>query len=280
LRDERAASRRISKYFGGTKPNQKAHQINPLLEALWPHVRYAIGRATPSFETRERGRSTRTRAIARRARLMEPSTNANLPRDRNDRRENSHQCGWAVRWLGRPPYATDKLQAVRRAFTQGVAANFARPITLRCIIALPMMQLFLFGFALNTDPKNLPAGLLSVDHSKYERTLIAALQNTGAERGLAEGELLFVITIPPNFDRSVDRGDAPSVFIDADASDPTAVANATAALPALSTALNRDLPPIRQVEPPPPPFQIIVHARYNPERLTVLNVVPGLICIV
>jgi hypothetical protein len=150
------------------------------------------------------------------------------------------------------------------------------------------MQLFLFGFAINTDPKNLPAGLLSVDHSKYERTLIAAFQNTGyydiamlsseaeAERGLAQGELLFVITIPPNFDRSVDRGDAPSVLIDADASDPIAVANAAAALPALSTALNRDLPPIRQVASRPPLFQIIVHARCNPERLTV----PGLICIV
>jgi hypothetical protein len=162
------------------------------------------------------------------------------------------------------------------------------PITLRFTIALPMMQLFLFGFAINTDPKNLPAGLLSVDHSKYERTLIAAFRNTGyydiamlsseaeAERGLAQGELLFVITIPPNFDRSVDRGDAPSVLIDADASDPIAVANATAALPALSTALNRDLPPIRQVASRPPLFQIIVHTRCDTERLTV----PGLICIV
>jgi ABC-type multidrug transport system permease subunit len=166
------------------------------------------------------------------------------------------------------------------------------PITLRFIIALPMMQLFLFGYAVNTDPKNLPAGLLSVNHSKYERSLIAALKNTGyydiamlsseaeAERALAQGELLFVITIPPNFDRSVDRGDSPSILIDADASDPIAVANATAALPALSTALNRDLPPIRQVQPPAPPFQIVLHARYNPERLTVLNVVPGLIVVV
>jgi ABC-2 type transport system permease protein len=166
------------------------------------------------------------------------------------------------------------------------------PITLRFIIALPMMQLFLFGYAVNTDPKNLPAGLLSVNHSKYERSLIAALKNTGyydiamlsseaeAERALAQGELLFVITIPPNFDRSVDRGEAPSILIDADASDPIAVANATAALPALSSALNRDLPPIRQVRPPAPPFQIVLHARYNPERLTVLNVVPGLIVVV
>ena len=83
------------------------------------------------------------------------------------------------------------------------------PITLRFIIALPMMQLFLFGYAINTDPKNLPAGLLSVEHSKYERTILAALRNTGyfnisilsseaeAERLLAQGKLLFVINIPP-----------------------------------------------------------------------------------
>jgi ABC-type Na+ efflux pump permease subunit len=166
------------------------------------------------------------------------------------------------------------------------------PITLRFIIALPMMQLFLFGYAINTDPKNLPAGLLSVEHSKYERTIITALRNTGyykistlsseaeAERGLARGELLFVINIPPNFDRSIDRGETPSILVDADASDPTAIANATAALPALSAILNRDLPPVNQTETSPTPFQFVVHARYNPEQLTVLNIVPGLICVV
>jgi ABC-2 type transport system permease protein len=154
------------------------------------------------------------------------------------------------------------------------------------------MQLFLFGYAINSNPKNLPAGLLSVEHSKYERSLIAALHNTGyydvrvlsseaeAERGLARGELLFVVNIPPDFDRAVDRGDTPSVLIDADASDPTAIINATAALPALAVALNRDLPPVRQTQSPPEPFQFVIHARYNPEQLTVLNIVPGLICIV
>src|SRR5246127_5333609 len=92
------------------------------------------------------------------------------------------------------------------------------PITLRFIIALPVMQLFLFGYAINTDPKHLPTGLLSPDHSQYARTIIAALRNTGyydirplaseeaAERALAAGEVLFVLNIPPDFERSVDRG--------------------------------------------------------------------------
>src|SRR5579862_9768183 len=107
------------------------------------------------------------------------------------------------------------------------------PFTLRMIIVLPVMQLFLFGYAINSDPKHLPTGLLSADHSKYERTLVAALKNTGyydirpfateaeAERALIEGDVLFVVNIPPNFARSVDRGDKPSVLMDADATDPT-----------------------------------------------------------
>jgi hypothetical protein len=156
-------------------------------------------------------------------------------------------------------------------------------ITLRFIIVLPMMRLFLFGYAINTDPKHLPAGLLSVGHSKYERTLAAALRNSGyynisllsseaeAERSLAQGKLLFVINIPPNFDRSVDRGETPSILVDADATDPTVIGNATAALAALSTALDRDLPPIRQPAATTPPFQFVLHARYNPEQLTVLE---------
>ncbi|MGQ0443870.1 MAG: ABC transporter permease, partial [Beijerinckiaceae bacterium] len=140
-------------------------------------------------------------------------------------------------------------------------------ITLRFIILLPMLQLVLFGYAINTDPKHLPAGLLSVEHSKYERTLAAALKNTGyydisilsseaeAERGLAQGKLLFVISIPQNFDRSVDRGETPSILVDADATDPTAIVNATAALAAITAALDRDLPPVRHPQALAPPFR-------------------------
>jgi ABC-2 type transport system permease protein len=166
------------------------------------------------------------------------------------------------------------------------------PMTLRLILALPMMQLFLFGFAINTDPKHLPTGLLSADHSKYERTVIAALQNSGyydirlldtemaAERAIAEGEVLMVINIPPNFQRSVDRGEAPAVLVDADATDPSAIGNATAALAALTAALDRDVPPSLRSQAAVTPFRFEVHARYNPEQLTVLNIVPGLICVV
>jgi ABC transporter DrrB family efflux protein len=166
------------------------------------------------------------------------------------------------------------------------------PMTLRLIIALPMLQLFLFGYAINSDPKHLPTGLVSADHSKYERSVVAALQNTGyydirllaseaeAERALVEGEVLMVINIPPNFERQVDRGEAPSVLIDADATDPAAIGNATAALAGITAALDRDVPPALRSRPAAAPFRFEVHARYNPEQLTVLNIVPGLICVV
>jgi len=166
------------------------------------------------------------------------------------------------------------------------------PMTLRLIIAMPVMQLLLFGYAINSNPKNLPTGLLTVQASKYERTIVSALRNTGyyqvrmlsseaeAERGLAQGKLLFVVEIPADFDRAVDRGESPSILVDADGTDPTAIGNATGALGGLTAALDRDLPSNLQNRQKAPPFAFTVHARYNPEQLTALNVVPGLICIV
>ncbi|RFB81408.1 ABC transporter permease [Methylovirgula sp. 4M-Z18] len=165
-------------------------------------------------------------------------------------------------------------------------------MTLRMIILIPIMQLFLFGYAINADPKHLPAGLLVAEHSAYERSIIAAMKNSGyydirplrseeeANQALAQGTLLFVIQMPPGFDRAVDRGESPSILVDADATDPSAIGNATAALGHLTDALQRDLPPNLQTVAAQPPFQFTVHARYNPEQLTVLNIVPGLICIV
>jgi len=164
--------------------------------------------------------------------------------------------------------------------------------TLRIIVAIPIIQLFLFGFAINTDPKHLPTGLLSVEPSKYLRTITAAMHNSGyfdirmlrseaeANAGIARGDLLFVIEAPPGFDRTVDRGETPSILVDADGTDPAAIGNAVASLPAALTALSRDLPPMLRAQPQTPPFQFVLHARYNPEQLTVLNIVPGLICIV
>jgi ABC transporter DrrB family efflux protein len=166
------------------------------------------------------------------------------------------------------------------------------PMTLRIILMMPIMQLLVFGYAINANPKDLPAGLLLAEPSKYERTIVAALENTGyykivtvpseaeAERQLAQGTLVFVIAVPPGFDRAVDRGEVPKILIDTDGSDPSAIVNATSALGGLGNVLARDLPPNLQSVGLSAPFRFIIHTRYNPEQITTLNVVPGLICIV
>jgi ABC-2 type transport system permease protein len=165
--------------------------------------------------------------------------------------------------------------------------------TVSMTVALPLIQLFLFGYALNANPRHLPTGVLTADQSNYTRTLEAALANTGyfdirsfstekqANEALASGQVLFVLNIPPGFSRDVDRGEHPQVLMDADATDPTAIGNATAAVTALNAdVLARDLPPHLQSQPNAPPFQVVLHARYNPEEITALNIVPGLIGII
>ena len=164
------------------------------------------------------------------------------------------------------------------------------PMTIGLTVMLPLLQLFLFGFAINTNPHHLPTGLLSASHSQYERSIVTALQNTGyfdihtfqtehqADEALARGDVLFVLEIPPGFARAVDRGQNPSVLLDADATDPVAIGEATAALVALNAnVLQRDLPPNMQATPTSPPFTVVIHNRYNPEQITALNIVPGLI---
>jgi ABC-2 type transport system permease protein len=165
--------------------------------------------------------------------------------------------------------------------------------TIVLTLVLPMIQLFLFGYAINTNPRHLPTALVSADHSLYERDLVTALENTkyfdvtlfpteaAADEALRRWQVMFIIDIPPNFARDVMHGSAPSILVDADGSDPTAIGNATAAVNALGgMVLTRDLPPDPRFRPTLVAYQTILHARYNPEQITALNIVPGLIAIV
>jgi ABC-2 type transport system permease protein len=154
------------------------------------------------------------------------------------------------------------------------------------------MQLILFGYAINTDPKGLPTAVVAADAGPLARSLVSALQNTGyfkithqgtrqdeADELLAEGEVQFMIVIPPDFSRDVVRGEMPAVLVAVDATDPSASGNAIAALGQLpSTALAHDLiGPMRSLRQGAPPFELRVHRRYNPEGLSRYNIVPGLI---
>jgi ABC-2 type transport system permease protein len=168
-------------------------------------------------------------------------------------------------------------------------------LTFAMMIGVPIMQLILFGFAINSDPKALPTAVLSADNSVYSRTLIRAIENSGyfrvvrdltseadAERALAMGTVQFVVTIPENFSRKLERGERPVLLVEADATDPAAISNALAALLTINqAALNRDLDGVLQnLQYQPPAFELRVQRRYNPEGITQYNIVPGLIGVV
>jgi ABC-2 type transport system permease protein len=165
-------------------------------------------------------------------------------------------------------------------------------LTFGMMIGVPLLQLVLFGYAINTDPKQLPTALLVADHSVFARSLVRALENSGyfevvtraeseAEAGelLLRGDVQFVVSIPEGFARDLLRGERPAVLVEADATDPVATGNALAALATLSrTALAHDLKgPLASLTAPMPPFELRVHRRYNPEGATEYNIVPGLI---
>jgi len=168
-------------------------------------------------------------------------------------------------------------------------------LTFAMMIGVPILQLVLFGFAINSDPKALPTAILVADNSNYARTLIRAIENSGyfrivrdlaseseAERALALGNVQFVITIPENFGRKLQRGERPILLVEADATDPAATSNALATLNAINqNALSRDLNgPLQSLQQPAPPFELRVQRRYNPEGITQYNIVPGLIGVV
>jgi ABC-2 type transport system permease protein len=165
-------------------------------------------------------------------------------------------------------------------------------LTFGMIIGIPVLQLILFGYAINADPKRLPTAVLQADSSPYSRTLLAATQTSGyfrlvhqvrneqeLENLLARGRVQFGITIPENFGRKLVRGERPVLLVEADASDPAATGNAIAALAQISqSALQRDLGgSLQDLNPVPPPVDLRVHRRYNPEGVTAYNIVPGLV---
>ncbi len=168
-------------------------------------------------------------------------------------------------------------------------------LTFGMIVGIPVMQLLLFGFAINSDPKSLPTAVLSQDNSRYARTVTAALQTSGyfkvvrqiaseaeADALLAHGEVQFVVTIPVGFERDLARGDRPVLLIEADATDPAATGNAIAALSqAVDTALAHDLKGVlADSVPAPSPVDLRIHRRYNPEGITAYNIVPGLLGVI
>jgi ABC-2 type transport system permease protein len=168
-------------------------------------------------------------------------------------------------------------------------------LTFGMMVGVPIMQLILFGFAINSDPKSLPFAAVVQDHSEFSRSLIAGLQNSAyfqlleetasTARGdelLDKGDVQFVLIIPTDFARRLQRGEQPALVLAADATDPSAMGGAlnaftNVATQAISRELKGALTPLRTGAAP---YELRIQRRYNPEGLSRYNVVPGLIGVI
>ncbi|GAA0342611.1 ABC transporter permease [Bowmanella denitrificans] len=168
-------------------------------------------------------------------------------------------------------------------------------MTFAMMLALPIIQLILFGFAINTDPKSLPTAVYAEDNSPVVRRILSAFEQSGyyqllrradsPQQGsdwLAKGEVSFVIHIPEGFTRRLIRGEHPQLLVEADASDPAAASNAISqAREIVNQALGTELKgPLQYLRSPPPQVDVVVHKRYNPEGITQYNIVPGLLGVI
>jgi ABC-2 type transport system permease protein len=164
-------------------------------------------------------------------------------------------------------------------------------LTFAMIIGIPIMQMAIFGFAINLIPRHLDTGIISADDTNVTRSFIEAMQNSSYFRiverlpnedagreALAQGKLLFVINIPPGFTRQLLRREHPSILIEADATDPTTTGSAIAAVNGITQeVIQRELTgPLASLQSSPAPFDVNVHQLYNPDQITQYNVVPGL----
>jgi ABC-2 type transport system permease protein len=164
-------------------------------------------------------------------------------------------------------------------------------LTFGMMVGIPMVQLILFGYAINSNPKHLPTAVYAADNSVFSRTLIWGLRNSSyfditreahgpaeIQNWLAEGKVQFAVTIPVDFSRKLLRGEKPDLLLEADATDPSAVGFAQAAVSQLATTvINRDLTgPLAKLQSTAPPFNIVSHQHYNPESISQYNIVPGL----
>jgi len=165
-------------------------------------------------------------------------------------------------------------------------------VTFAMMIVLPIIQLALFGFAINTDPKHLPTAIVSADKSEFTRTLISAMQtseyfridtryttSSEAQEALKKGEVLFILTIPSDFTHKLLRGEKPSLLLEADATDPVTVSTALLSIEGITSQVTKkDLTgPLAALSIQKKPFDVRVHRLYNPNGINQYNIIPGLI---
>jgi ABC-2 type transport system permease protein len=163
------------------------------------------------------------------------------------------------------------------------------------VLGIPIAQLLLFGYAINTDPRNLPTAIIAADRSEFTRSYVAAMKTSryfdvvgelpdeaAGRDALARGEVQFVLSIPADFTRKLLRGERPALLLEADATDPSAIGAAVGSVQQLvSSVARKDLKgPLSGLSARVPPFEVRMHKLYNPEGLTQLNIVPGLMGVI
>ncbi|MDA9434960.1 ABC transporter permease [Bradyrhizobium sp. CCBAU 51627] len=196
-----------------------------------------------------------------------------------------------IRATGPVSEIRDRFGFLRRSYAM-MAKEFIQlrrdRVSFAMIVAIPVMQLLLFGYAINTTPHHLPSAVLLQEDSDLARSVLKALENTAYFRFVYEvhdvedfdnllksGKVLFGVEIPRGFERAVRRGDKPALLVAADATDPVAASSALGSLGMIvQTALQHDL---YIGDPPALPFEIRAHARYNPAAESRINIVPGLV---
>jgi ABC-2 type transport system permease protein len=168
-------------------------------------------------------------------------------------------------------------------------------LTFAMIVGIPIVQMAIFGYGINTNPRHLDTAIISADSSDITRAFIRAMQDSSyfkivgtlpdeaaGRDALARGKVLFVLNIPAGFTRQLLRGERPVLMIEADATDPTATAYALASLNGIVQSVTQKeiTGPLAVLQGKPAPFSVTVHQFYNPENITQYNVVPGLMGVI
>jgi ABC-2 type transport system permease protein len=167
-------------------------------------------------------------------------------------------------------------------------------VTYAMILVFPIMQLILFGYAINMDPHHLPAAVLSHDTGTLANTVVAAIEQTSyvdvqylprseaeMQRLIRLGKVMLAVTIPPDFTQRVLKGDHAQILVEADASDPQSASGVLSAISALpEQVFTHELPGAMTGRKAAAPFELVVHRMYNPEKISSYNIVPGLLGVV
>ena len=197
--------------------------------------------------------------------------------------------------MSRAPGRLFSLRRLGALITKEVIQMRRDRITFAMMIGVPLMQLMLFGFAINSDPKGLPAALFAPTQDRFTRAMVSALEITGyyrfthvgvtateAEFLISRGDVSFVVTVPSDFGHRVLRGDHPQILIEADATDPSVASGAISTLGTVAAdALLRETGGEAEARTrAASQLSVIVHRRYNPEGITQYNIVPGLLGVI